>query len=387
LGGNTINDVLRIASRYGFLRIIPSTRLDSLLAAGILWSNLNEHGIEAVLSINTRNIIEGEKPLLLIDLPPISGSSDEEILYIGFNGKESISAHIAYFLDKIYGVSTNDHILSLIGGIYRRLDSVEGFKGLESEIMAKLREKGILDVEPGFRFWGRLRLNLAKSIYRTLIPYIPGYTGDPENIDKLLEKIFGKIKNAVKVVDLEQNKELAARFIENLINTMSIDRERAKHIIRRLLGNIYVARIREKSLELNEVMGYLDLYLSLGRNNPLRIAMSSIDPNILLQIIGVSEDLIDELIIDLSITINTYIENGKNILEVEDSIRRPEIIIDAIEGIGLLSDKPLILIINGESITAIHELLRVGYDPKKLYEYCDDKQLCRVKEDGSISKA
>ncbi len=384
---NTINDILRIASRYGFLRIIPSTRLDSLLAAGILWSNLNEHGIEAVLSINARNIIDGEKPLLLIDLPSISESSNGEVLSIEFNGKESISAYTAYFLDKIYGVSTSDHILSLISGIYRRLDSVEGFKGLESEIMEKLREKGILEVEPGFRFWGRLRLNLAKSMYRTLIPYLPGYTGDPENIDKLLEKIFGKIKNAVKVVDLEQNKELAARFIENLINTMIIDQERAKHIVRRLLGNIYIAKIRERSFELNEIMGYLDLYLSLRRDNPLRIAMSSIDQNILLQIIGVSEDLIDELIIDLSIAINTYIENRKNILEIENSVERPEIIIDIIDSIGLLSNKPLIINVNGEEITTMYELLRIGYDPHKLYEYCDDKQLCRVGKDGSISKA
>lgn len=387
---DTLSNILKTINEYGYVRIVPKIDLDSLIASSILFENLNEHRIRTSINYDPKVILEqNDEPTLLINLPKITERPN--LFTINFNERESVSAYISYFLDKIYGVSTYDKILSIATGIYQGLDTVEGFKGIESELLKELTSKEIIEYEPGFRFWGRTRLDLARSIYRTLIPFIPGFTGDPEKINELLSRIIGGKTDIIKHVHIEQNKELAARFLEYLLNNLStiMDVADAKKIIRKILGNIYIVRINNRLLlELNETVGMLNIYLSLQRSNPQYISIISIDPNILSELIAICDNIIDELIIDVSIAINQFIKTKQNVFELEEVIERPEIFIEILKNMEMLPEKkPVIIRYNGEYYTSLGELLRIGNDAETLYAYCDEFQLCMVDQDGNIIKA
>lgn len=387
---NTLNDILKRINEYGYVRIVPRIDLDSLVASSILFENLNEHRIKTSINYDPKAILDQkDEPTILINLPKTREQTD--MFTINFNMRESVSAYVSYYLDKIYGVSIYDKILSIATGIYQSLDTVEGFKGIESEILKELTSKEIIEYEPGFRFWGRLKFDLVNSIYRTLIPFIPGLTGEPEKINELLSHIIGGRTEIVKHIHIEQNKDLAAKFLEHLLNNLSviIGVSNAKKIVRKILGNVYIAKINNRIIELNEVVGLLNIYLSLKKNNPRYLSIISVDPNILFEITTLSDNVIDELIIDISIALNQFIKTKQNIFEIEESLERPEIFIEILKSMDMLPEnKPIIIYYDGEHYTSLRELFRIGNeDAETLYAYCDENQLCMVDRDGNIIKA
>ncbi|ADI32710.1 hypothetical protein [Staphylothermus hellenicus] len=386
---NTLNEILKTINNYGYVRIVPRIDLDSLIASSILFKNLNEHRVKTSINYDPKTILDQkDEPTILINLPK---TREQPIMFtMNFNMRESVSAYVSYYLDKIYGVSIYDKVLSIATGIYQGLDTVEGFKGIESEILKELTSKEIIEHEPGFRFWGRLKLDLVNSIYRTLIPFMPGLTGEPEKINELLSHAIGGKTGVIKHIHIEQNKDLAARFLEHLLNYLSkiIGASNAKKIIRKILGNVYVAKINNKVIELNEAVGLLNIYLSLRKNSPQYLSIISVDPNTLFGITTLTDNVIDELIIDISIALNQFIKTNQNIFEIEGSIERPEIFIEILRSMDMLPEnKAVIMYSDGEYYTSLSELFRVGReDAETLYAYCDENQLCMVDRDGNIIK-
>ncbi len=385
-----LNDIVKYAREYGVVRIIPKIDIDSLIAAGLLWKNLEEHNISATINFDLKLVVEEtDIPTVLINLPKPEGAEENKQLFnLIYNGKESVSAYVAYFLDKLFITSSWEKLLALIPGIYYGLDSEEGFPGLEKQLLKEIKEN--LSIKFGFKFWGRDRVGLQKAIYRTLIPFLPGYTGDAENVNNLLETVLGKTSGLTKYVSIEDDEKLAARFLEKLVKGMKTDFNTAKRIARKLLGNIYVATLNNKVVELNEFIGSSLVFMSVKKDNPYYIPLLSIDKELLFQILTIYEEVIDSLCLDISLAINTYIESKKEqaIIEIEEGLTRPEIIIEIIKSIDENTRKiPLIVSINGEYLTTVDELLRIGNEPSIVYSNCDAVQLCRVDEHGNFIRS
>ncbi len=385
-----LNDIVKYAREYGVIRIIPKIDIDSLIAAGLLWKNLEEHNISATINFDLKLLVEEtDIPTVLINLPkPERLEENKQLFNLVYNGKESVSAYVAYFLDKLFITSSWEKLLALIPGIYYGLDSEEGFPGLEKQLLKEIKEN--LSIKFGFKFWGRDRVGLQKAIYRTLIPFLPGYTGDAENVNNLLETVLGKTSGLTKYVSIEDDEKLAARFLEKLVKGMKIDFNTAKRIARKLLGNIYVATLNNKVVELNEFIGSSLVFMSIKKDNPYYIPLLSIDKELLFQILTIYEEVIDSLCLDISLAINTYIESKKEqaIIEIEEGLARPEIIIEIIKSIDENARKiPLIVSINGEYLTTVDELLRIGNEPSTVYSNCNAVQLCRVDEHGNFIRS
>ncbi len=385
-----LNDIVKYAREYGVIRIIPKIDIDSLIAAGLLWKNLEEHNISATINFDLKLVVEEtDIPTVLINLPKPEGLGENKQLFnLVYNGKESVSAYVAYFLDKLFITSSWEKLLALIPGIYYGLDSEEGFPGLEKQLLKEVKEN--LSIKFGFKFWGRDRVGLQKAIYRTLIPFLPGYTGDAENVNNLFETVLGKTSGLTKYVSIEDDEKLAAKFLEKLVKGMKIDFNTAKRIARKLLGNIYVATLNNKVVELNEFIGSSLVFMSIKKDNPYYIPLLSIDKELLFQILTIYEEVIDSLCLDISLAINTYIESKKEqaIIEIEEGLARPEIIIEIIKSIDENTRKtPLIISINGEYLTIVDELLRIGNEPSTVYSNCDNLQLCRVDEHGNLIRS
>ena len=385
-----LNDIVKYAREYGAIRIIPKIDIDSLIAAGLLWKNLEEHNISATINFDLKLVVEEtDIPTVLINLPkPEEAEENKQLFNLVYNGKESVSAYVAYFLDKLFITSSWEKLLALVPGIYYGLDSEEGFPGLEKQLLKEIKEN--LSIKFGFKFWGRDRVGLQKAIYRTLIPFLPGYTGDAENVNNLLETILGKTSGLTKYVSIEDDEKLAARFLEKLVKGMKIDFNTAKRIARKLLGNIYVATLNNKVVELNEFIGSSLVFMSIKKDNPYYIPLLGIDKELLFQILTIYEEVIDSLCLDISLAINTYIESKKEqtIIEIEEGLARPEIIIEIIKSIDENTRKmPLIVSINGEYLTTVDELLRIGNEPSTVYSNCDAVQLCRVDEHGNFIRS
>ena len=61
--------LINTAREYGFLRIIPLTDIDSLIAASILARNLGEHDIHTVINLDVKTCLETDEPTILLNIP------------------------------------------------------------------------------------------------------------------------------------------------------------------------------------------------------------------------------------------------------------------------------------------------------------------------------
>ncbi len=388
----SLDTIIKDINEYGFVRIIPSINIDALLASGVLFKNLKEHGVEAIINLDTRYILEDIKePLLLIDLPNIG--ENRYIHYIRYNNENSLTAYVTNYFDKTYGVDKWDKILSIIAGVYRGLDlGKEGFQGLEREFLDEFTKSHYIGLDLGFKFWGWRKYNVLKAMYRTLYPFIPGYSGDPHRVANMLKNVL-KIEEPERVrgeqVFTEQDPDRAKKFLEYLDNTMEyLNPDIRKKLLLKLIGYIYTFNIGRYVFELHETLGALMIFSSIKEYYPRYIPLISINEEIVNQVMTIYNDLIDEISVVLSTSIKQYIASEQNIIETENLIRRPELLVDILNDIEALpKDKPLIISIEGEKHTCVRELLRLNYSLEKIYNYCNDTQLCRVDENDVLSKA
>jgi hypothetical protein len=227
----------------------------------------------------------------------------------------------------------------------------------------------------------------------TLIPYIPGFAGDYERVNRVLKEKFNienpeNVKGEQVLSFSEENLEKTRVFLEKLSNNIEyVDEKTRSRIILKLLGFIYMAEIEHYLIDLNEAMGILDLFLSIDLKNPYYIILSSRDDLLLFQIMAYSRESIDELILEISSLINNTLINRT--FRFENSVlKRPEIIIDILRDLGIMpSDKPIVLASNTGLYTSISEALRIEKDVSKVYSACNELQLCEVDENGNLVKA
>lgn len=389
---NELSEFIEGVRKYGFVRIVPSTDLDSLIASGVLLRTLLDNGIKAVLNLDPKVAVDNrDEPLLLLNLPQPAGR--RESLSVFFDGSNSLTATTIYGLSKTFKVSRWAKTLALLTGVYRWLDvGKEGFKGLEKQLVEELVASNLIVREAGFRLPGWRKLSLAKSIYRSLVPYIPGFTGRFDSATGLIRAVFGEVDvdkfHGSQIFD-KRDASAVNDFLRRLDQSLNqISEEARKRIMFRLVGFVYYIDLDGVTLDCIEAINALSLVLSLDERNPIYVVMTSFGKEFLSEALYVYEETIDKTVSVIADAIDSYIVGKNNLITLTDSLKRPELIIDILDYLGKIpSGKTPYISINGEKVTTSYTLLKQGYGAELVFSLCDENQICRVHESGGLSKA
>ncbi|MEM4619973.1 MAG: hypothetical protein QW607_07140 [Desulfurococcaceae archaeon] len=388
-----IDIVLKTAREQNFLRIVPATDLDSLITASILSKNLEEHGILCPVNTDPKIILDNvDEPLLVINLP----AKDRRNLFeLKYNGEFSLASYITHYLDRVFGVSKWDKIFSIIAGIYRGLDrGREGFKNIEKEILDELTKTGYIGVDLGLKLWGWKNSSLFKAMYRTLIPFIPGYSGDPQRTTGFLKNVLGideieSIKGE-QVLSFDETKIDKTRiFIEKLTQSFElVDQEYRSKLVLKLIGYVYTVHDERRVYDIHECLGALEVFSNIDFRNIVYTILLSHDTTILHQALITYSRFIDEVSVEISISIKDSLKKKNSVVEINDLVKRPDIYIDIFESLDLLPDSRPLIIKNNEILyTSLREYIRVNKDFEKAYSKCSEYQICMVSENENLLEA
>ncbi len=371
--------LINTAREYGFLRIVPLTDIDSLIAASILARNLGEHDIHTVINLDVKTCLETDEPTILLNIPKPSQAKKWCQELVWDKQDSSLSSYIVTGLENYWIVSDYDKILAILAGIYKERDlGKEGFQGTEKKFLQELIDNDKAEIDFGFRFWGWRKRSLVEMITRTLIPFLPGLTGERDQVLAFLKKLFNT-ENAESLnsssIFLEEEPERAKKFAAALYEALEIDENTRKTILLKLIGFTYYFYIGDTRLESFETLGSLIIYESLEQGSANLLSNLSLDPNILYNIISLYDYYIDMLANEISHGIRLWL-SGRSI--DTDRIERPDIYVDILRSLGLLNQKPVSIISNGHNITVLRELLRVGKDIEHALPVCDELQLCEI---------
>lgn len=389
----SLDAAIKMAREHGFMRIVPSTDLDSLIAASILSKNLGDRGVTSPVNVDPKVIIDrADEPSLLLNLSNPKKRGAHELKY---TGEFSLAGYVARYLDRVFGISNWDKALSIVAGVYRGLDrGREGFRGLEREILDELVRENYVGIDLGLRVWGWKKRSLATALHRTLLPYIPGYSGDLHRTSSVLKNILnvGDVSDVrgEQVLSFEESKlDRARAFLEEFARSIEIlDRDARNKLLLKLIGFVYTVHSGALSLDLLECLGSLLLFSSLEFNNVVYITLTSHDPTIVPQIVAMYNSVVDEASMEISSIINSYLKRGGNIVEVSNCAKRPDIYIDIVDSLERLPmEKPLIVRNNGATYTSLREFTRLNRDIERAYSKCSEYQICVVNENGDLIEA
>jgi len=382
----TENTFISFIESYKSFTIVPDSSLDSLISAGILLKNLSEHGWDVRVNLDPKVIVDyTDDPAVLLNLQPLN---TQKQLALKTTSTSSITALVVTILEKSTGgVSKWDKILAIFSGLYRGYYDFKGggFRGIENTILNELVSHKAITEVVGLRAWGAKRRSLISALTRTLIPFIPGITGNPENTSRVVKEVFKvtdpqsiRLKDVVSEEDIKKVSELVKRISEITRNYVKKDLQ----LQLKLVGDFYV-QVEEYGVSLefeaHEALGSLVAYESSCLDCLLDILMLPFSVDILSQTLVACNSILDYLAVSLSTQIGEFLVTGKNIFECDENLQRPDIIVDILQYHNILPEnKPVVFLCNGEETAVLRELLRVGVKTEEAYSKCTEKQLCRV---------
>ncbi|MEM1555415.1 MAG: hypothetical protein QXM54_02660 [Desulfurococcaceae archaeon] len=375
------------ARKYGFIRIVSSTDLDSLLASGVLLKTLVDNGVSAVLNLDPKVVLdEKDEPTLVINLPLTI--ERKNVFNMVFDENSSTTALVVHTLDKVFKISKWAKTVALVAGVYRWLDvGKEGFRGLEKYLLEELVSSNHVIREIGFKLPGWRKISLAKSIYRSLLPYLPGYSGRWDNVVNLVRNVFGNV-DVEKVLGSEVFDRKDSAAINELLRKIDrsleyLGEDIRKKIMYRLVGYVYHIDFNGVITDFIEIINALSLVLSIDRRNPIYIAMIGFNKEFLAETLYIYGELIEDRVQLVSEAIENYVSGKTRIIGFEKGFERPELIIDILYFLNKIpSDKVLCINIGGELLTNVSILLKQGFKQEEVFTFCDENQICRVRGSG-----
>jgi single-stranded-DNA-specific exonuclease len=359
--------------------LVPHTDLDSLIAAGLLADYIDSTGGRAYISLNLSYVQFDNEQVVLVgfsEKPP-----KNNVLCIGKTSGQSLSSSIYRLVKKHLSDPLWAGKLVLVAGEYVGVnDAKKGFMGVEKEVLDELREKKSHDIgeEYGFRLWGWGRRRLIDQMLHTLIPFMPGVSGNIEGIQKIILEMPGvkSVEEATSsTVFSPTQPEKARTFLERLLEVVKLTGESKRHLMLRLVGHVYYIGVFENMIDLPEIMGSLIVFSSLNIKNPLLIPLLVHYKHILPDILLIYNKVIDDVAVEAS-TAGDKVTGGEKI--VARLIKRPELIRDMLSSIGLLVDKPVTISYGGKTYTSASELLRTGSSWNDIIKQCNVYQICEV---------
>ncbi len=201
---------------YNYLEIYVFPSIDSLLAAGIAINVLLKNNIDFTLSIRVSPPRELLEPSLLLGYPAQSareirahkpsaliglGEKPPGLLHVAVTSSNdsSIAALTAAVFSELTVVGYPS-IYGLIAGYWRSLDRGKkaSFIGIEAGIAEMLKLENKIEELFSIKLFRWPELATERAMARTLDPYLPGLSGDPDACTKLLRedprlvKLLGK---------------------------------------------------------------------------------------------------------------------------------------------------------------------------------------------------
>lgn len=365
--------------------IIPDTSLDSLLAASILHKNLSEYGLNVKLSLDPKLLVDYPKdPAILLNLPAIS---DAQISIVRRDENTSLTGIIVSIVDKLPGIDKWDKLLALLAAFYHGLYDIssETIGTIETSYFKELSEEKIVHSTLGLRVWGAKRVGLATALSRTLLPFIPGISGNHENARRIVSEIFkSQDTNGIRLKEFAGNQKDPLREVLNLlVKHIQSNRQIPQQIAYKLLGDFYISipELGETSeIEASELLGALVVYNSVYSNSPEDLLFISIEKSIL----NVAFTVYNEVIDSVAEKIARYFEVARNGDPIPAGelypITRPDLIVDVLSYAGVLPLSRVVkIMVDGNTYTVLRELIRVKTKPSEAYSICEESQLCPVK--------
>jgi single-stranded-DNA-specific exonuclease len=371
---------------YKSFTVVPDTSLDSLISAGTLLKNLSEHGWDVRVNLDPKVLIDyKDDPAILLNLKPIN---EQKHLAITTTSTSSVAAILISILEKnTGGVGKWDKILAILSGLYRGFYDFKGggFRGVENTILNELTSQKVISEVVGLRAWGSKRRSLVVALTRTLVPFIPGITGKPENASKIVSEVYKvadplsiRQKEIISEEDVKKVSELARKISE----VSQVYTKKDLQLQLKLVGDFYV-QIQEYGvtleLEAHEALGGLIAYESSCRDCLRDIVLLPLSVDILPQILALSNSILDYLAVALSTQIEEFLSANRKVFECDENLQRPDIIVDILLYHDLIPENEAVrLLCNNEEVTVLRELLRIGVKPEEAYVKCTENQLCRV---------
>jgi single-stranded DNA-specific DHH superfamily exonuclease len=179
------------------------------------------------------------------------------------SSREISSSGIAYFLLKKLGHEFREiSYLSLAGSI-GDLQELEGFIGINEQILNELIEDGLVEVKKGLKLFGLASKPLYKAIQLSLETYIPGISGSEERAIEFLSKLKIPLKKGgcfTTYLDLTEDEQrklvseiIKLRLKENVPNAEKI------------VGDLYLISNGFYFREIHEVTALLNAAAKLNK--------------------------------------------------------------------------------------------------------------------------
>jgi single-stranded-DNA-specific exonuclease len=372
---------------YKSFTIVPDSSLDSLLSAGVLLKNLSEHGWDVRVNLDPKVLLDySSDPAILLNLQP---TNTQKQLVLSSTSTSSVTALTVSLLEKaLGGVDKWCKVLAVISGLYRGHYDFKagGFKGLENSILSELASQKIVTEVVSLRLWGAKRSGLVSALARTLVPFIPGITGNLENASRIVREVLGVSDPSsvrLKEISGEEDVKKASALIKKVSEVAQQYAKIDLQLPIKLVGDFYIhveAYGTALELEAHEVLGGLVVYESSCRECPLDIVVLPLSVDSLPQILAVYNSVVDYLAASLSTQLVEFLRSGRSVFECEESLQRPDLIVDVLLYHGIApQNRAVSAVCDGEEVTVLRELLRVGVKPEEAYSKCLESQVCRVK--------
>ncbi len=373
-------EVINKAYELDYVQIISRSDPDSLLASGIIMETMHELGREASITLDLKQVIDNtDYTRLLVGFD--SAPDVKNLLVLKPSKTHSLSGLATFFAKGKTASYYWFSVLSILMGEYRGLDlGKEGFRDIEKSLLDELVEQELVGREFGFRLWGWNRRRLVDQITHTIIPFLPGLTGDVDRVKQLVSRIPGvrdPLSATSRHVLSETEPERAKVFVQLLHDSLRIDPGSRREILYRLIGNVYLVKLGRLRIDSPSAMGSVLVYSALSPNNPSRLPLLAIDQLLLNHLLVIYEKYIDIVAAESGMVVQQLL-SGSSVVET-DYISRPEVLVDALSSMGRAPPGP-VYIRHSElgEVTCASELLRTGAGWADVVKRCDKRQLCSV---------
>jgi len=174
------------------------------------------------------------------------------------DGSSEISgAGITYFFAKALNEKNTSLAHIAIIGAVGDVQNKEGFSELNNLILEDAINSGKLEVKTGLRMFGSQTRPLSKLLLYSTDPYIPGITGNEENIEGFLQEL--NIPSDKKLTQLTQEET------KQLITAIILKRLGSEKNPEDVIGSIYLLKDEPEESPTKDVKEFSTLLNSCGR--------------------------------------------------------------------------------------------------------------------------
>lgn len=376
VAGDKLHDIVEKARAAGFIYVFALTGIDELVSAAIFNRVFSKNDIEVVVTLDPRVV---EEPAVFIGVDEVPGFRGSRFIVEERNGCFSYSTVKA--LEEIWIVGNKPKLMALVGCVARGVDrGANGFEGLE-DLVEELRSENIIDGGVGFRLWVDEATSYVDALSNTIVPYMPGLTGDRVAAESFVKRVVGiddpgnvSFHEEFMKMDSGDIKHLVAGITEMITSRYSVD---PMYLVN-ILGKIFWTSVFPKNPYLTKIYGVLLTYLSVDSASVYRIPFLARFDNVLTEMFFAYSYMVSVVAEEAASNINQYYVSRQPVFS-SHYIRRPEIYVEALRFLGWLPENEPIVIETGDGYyTVLSELIRVYGKIDTAYAF-DDRQMVEVR--------